>query len=132
MSYLLDTHTLMWSILERGKLSDKVRETLENVENTALVSCVSFWEISIKFSLGKLALSGLKPEELRDLSIETGFELISLSPQDCTTYHQLNTSFHKDPFDKMLIWQALRSKYILITKDTNIQQYEAVGLKTFW
>jgi len=132
MSYLLDTHTLIWSILERGKLSDKVRETLEDIENTALVSCVAFWEISIKFSLGKLALSGLKPEELRDLSIETGFELISLSPQDCATYHQLNTSFHKDPFDRMLIWQALKHNHILITKDTDITKYKSVGLKTFW
>lgn len=132
MSFLLDTHTLIWSILEKGKLSSKVSRTLEDTEKTIFVSCVSFWEISIKFSLGKLSLLGLKPEGLADLSAEIGYELLSLSPHDCTTYHQLNASFHKDPFDRMLIWQALRHDYFLVTKDTNINHYEATGLKTFW
>ncbi|MGI4022390.1 MAG: type II toxin-antitoxin system VapC family toxin [Janthinobacterium lividum] len=132
MSYLLDTHTLIWSILDRGKLSQQVIETLEDTENPIFVSAVSLWEISIKFSLGKLELSGVKPEELLDLIIKTGYELISISPHDCVTNYQLSSTFHKDPFDKILIWQAIKHNYILITKDDYIKQYKSAGLRTFW
>lgn len=132
MSYLLDTHTLIWSILDKSKLSQKVTEAIEDIENTILVSSVSLWEISIKFSLGKLQLSGIKPEELLDVTIKTGYELISISPQDCATSHQLSPTFHRDPFDRMLIWQAIKQDLILVTKDSTIIQYHSAGLKTLW
>ena len=132
MNYLLDTHTLIWALTENKKLSKTVKAVLENTENEVYVSAVSFWEISLKYALGKLSLEGMKPEELLELTIQTGFKLISISPNECTGFYHLNNLIHKDPFDRMLIWQALQNKYILITKDSNIKQYESIGLKTFW
>ncbi len=132
MNYLLDTHTLIWALTENKKLSKTVKAVLENTENEIYVSAVSFWEISLKYALRKLSLEGMKPEKLLELTIQTGFKPFSISPEECTGFYQLNTLIHKDPFDRMLIWQALRHKYVLITKDNNITLYESIGLKTFW
>ncbi len=58
MSYLVDTHTLIWAVCSPGKLSPEVRLLLKNPNENILVSPVSFWEISLKYSLGKLYLEG--------------------------------------------------------------------------
>lgn len=132
MSYLLDTHALVWSVTEKKRLSSKVRNILEDPENTVLVSAVSFWEVSLKFSLSKLSLQGFSPEELPGLAAQTGFELIPLAPAECATYHQLADTCHKDPFDRMLIWQAIRQNLTLVSKDTQMTRYRSAGLKVLW
>lgn len=132
MNYLLDTHTFIWSIAEREKLSSTVRQILDNNDNSIFVSAITFWEISLKFSLGKLNIKGVLPSELPRLSSETGFKLLSLSPDESATNHKLALTNHKDPFDRMLIWQAIWRDYVLITKDKNTGQYHAFGLRTLW
>ena len=59
---------MIWSLMDVGKLSDKVREIIENQENTILVSAVTFWEISLKVSLNKLNFQGVKPEDFSKFS----------------------------------------------------------------
>jgi PIN domain nuclease of toxin-antitoxin system len=132
MNYLLDTHVVIWSVLDRSKLSQQVITELENSENRVFVSSLSFWEIALKFSSGKLRLNGVLPEKLPELLTEIGFEFISLSPTDASSYNKLTVSYHKDPFDKMLIWQAIQQNLILVTKDDRIKQYSSAGLKTIW
>ena len=88
MNYLLDTHTLIWSITEKSKLSPLVIQILEDANNSIFVSAVNLWEISLKYSLGKLKLEGVLPEELPKLIHQTGFELISLSADEAATFHQ--------------------------------------------
>jgi len=132
MSFLLDTHTLLWSLTEKRKLSAKAKETLENPGNTILVSAISFWEISLKFSIGKLKLEGVLPQELPQLAQETGFKLIPVTSSEAATYHLLTTTSHRDPFDKMLIWQAIRLNLIFISKDKNMTRYAKEGLKILW
>jgi PIN domain nuclease of toxin-antitoxin system len=133
MNYLLDTHTLLWAITEKRKLSALVRQTLENTDNTILVSAISFWEITLKFSIKKLDISGFLPEDLPELSTKSGFDLIPLSPAESASYHHLPTyGQHKDPFDRMLIWQAIQQGLILISKDENMKQYTSDGLKLIW
>lgn len=132
MIYLLDTHVLLWSIMDTGKLSDLVKEIIENPENTILVSSISLWEISLKFSLRKFDLKGVKPEDFPKLIQEIGFELILMQPDEISTYHLLKGEWHRDPFDRMLIWQAIKRKVVLISKDEHIAKYANEGLKVVW
>ena len=132
MNYLLDTHTFIWSVTEKSKLSPLVRQTLENTNNSIFVSAVNLWEISLKFSLEKLKLRGVLPKDLPKLTLQTGFQLISLSADEAATFHQLSITSHKDPFDRMLAWQAIQRNLILISKDESLLQYREAGLKTLW
>jgi PIN domain nuclease of toxin-antitoxin system len=132
MIYLLDTHALLWCIVDSKKLSSVARKIIEDQENTILVSAISFWEISLKYTLGKLDLLGISPNELPKLASDMGFELINLSPDEAASYNQLSENWHKDPFDKMLIWQAIKLDVSLISKDENVTKYTSMGLKVIW
>lgn len=132
MSYLLDTHVLLWAISERKKLSAPVRAILDDINNTIFVSSISFWEIALKFSINKLNITGVLPDEVPGLSLEMGFQLISLNSDESASYHKLTITAHKDMFDRMLIWQAIQRNLIFISKDDSIAQYSSVGLKTLW
>lgn len=68
MTYLLDSHAFVWSIIDPSKLSSKARLTIEDNEQSILVSVVSFWELSLKYALGKLHLQGVLPEEFPALA----------------------------------------------------------------
>lgn len=59
-------------------------------------------------------------------------EVLPLEPDSCATYHQLPPGFHKDPFDRMLIWLAIRKGYILIGEDQVLGEYESIGLSVVW
>jgi len=88
------------------------------------------WEISLKYSLGKLELGGTNPSELYDTLLETGFEVADIDNQLLATYYQLPKKVdHRDPFDRLLIWQAISNGYTLITQDNKIEQYRANGLQ---
>jgi PIN domain nuclease of toxin-antitoxin system len=132
MDYLLDTHTLIWAITDKGKLSPVVRRTLENSDNTIFVSSVVFWEIALKFSIGKLDLQGISSEEFPKLSLKMGFQLIPLSADESASYCKLIITPHKDLFDRMLIWQAIQRNLTFISKDDSIAQYGKAGLKILW
>ena len=132
MDYLIDTHTLIWAITDTSKLSHKVKELLEAEENSIYVSSVCFWEVALKFSLGKLELNGVIPSQMPLLAKNHGFEFLPLSPEDASTYHQLVSTHHKDPFDRMLIWQAIRQNLIVVTKDPKFENYGDQGLKVVW
>jgi len=132
MSFLMDTHTLIWAFLYPHKLSLKATEVLENTEFDVYASVINYWEISIKVERGKLDLEGFIPTDLPNLSKNMGLKIIDLNPSDSSTFFKLNKSYHRDPFDRMLIWQAMNNHFTLITKDPEIKQYEQVGLKTYW
>jgi PIN domain nuclease of toxin-antitoxin system len=132
MIYLLDTHVLIWSLMYSSKLSNNCLEILKNKKNTIFVSTISFWEISLKHSLNKLEILRLMPDALPELVIEAGYELLPLLPEDVANYHQLDAAWHRDPFDRMLIWQAIQKNIILISKDENINKYQSAGLKVVW
>ena len=132
MTYLIDTHVLIWTIIDSDKLSATSREIIENQENRILVSTLSFWEISLKYSLHKMELKGILPNEFPNFAREIGFELIPLLPDTVSNYHQLQKNWHKDPFDKMLIWQAIQLNVAIISKDENFSKYKSSGLKVVW
>lgn len=132
MTYLLDTHTFIWAVTEPRKLSEKARQILADGQNDILVSAVSFWEIAIKSSIHKLVLNGFTPEDFPKAASDTGFRLLDLTPAVTSTYHRLPATYHKDPFDRMLIWQALLGDFYLISKDENVSKYSSEGLQISW
>lgn len=130
MIYLLDTHYVLWSLFEPERINESVRSILENSSDTKLISGVNLWEISLKYSLGKLELGGANPSEVLEKLLQAGFEIAELDTQLFATYYQLSRKDnHRDPFDRMLIWQAIAGGYTLITHDEKIEQYRSDGLK---
>lgn len=132
MKALLDTHTFLWAAMSPEKLSAKARSAIREPANDVAISTVSFWEISLKFALGKLSLKGCTPEDLVPLTLEMGIAVATPTPTECATFHKLPKLAHKDPFDRMLIWQCLQRDCALIGHDGAFHEYEALGLKTIW
>jgi PIN domain nuclease of toxin-antitoxin system len=131
--YLLDTHSFLWSVDETEKLSQLAFEIILNPENTIHVSSITFWEISVKMALKKLSLKNYTSLELLKIAQDSmKFTLLPLSPMEAATFYQLPPTQHKDPFDRMLIWQAISQDCILISKDSQFAIYSEYGLKTLW
>ncbi|MEM7798861.1 MAG: type II toxin-antitoxin system VapC family toxin [Chloroflexota bacterium] len=130
MIYLLDTHYVLWSLYQPDKIVDSIRQILENDIDTKLLSGVNLWEISLKYSLGKLDLGGMKPKDILDHLLTAGFTVAELESHLLATYYQLpRKEDHRDPFDRLLIWQAISNDYTLLTHDQAIEQYRADGLQ---
>ena len=129
MNYLMDTHIFLWALFEPKKISAKARKILHSQENSVFISAISFWEISLKHTLGKLELQGISPRELPDLASQIHFDTLALSPEDGASFYQLPRIGHKDPFDRMIIWQALRNDMTLISKDKECPEYQKLGLR---
>lgn len=132
MKYLLDTHTLLWTFFEDEQLSKKAADVIKNPENEIYVSVITFWEISLKYSIQKLVLKGISPDELPGKAKEVGIEVLELSEGDAASFHNLPKLKHKDPFDRLIIWQAIRQQLTLISKDKEFKKYAKHGLTMLW
>lgn len=130
MNYLLDTHSFLWSLFSSDKLSAKAKEIILNNENTIYVSVITFWEISLKFNLGKLKLRNVLPDALPDCAVKSGFEILNLSEKDAASFFKLPKISHSDPFDRLLIWQAIQSGITVITRDKDFKDYEKFGMSS--
>ncbi len=130
--YLLDTHVIIWLLLQKELVSKKVIDAIAIPSNRFYISTVSFWEITIKYSSGKLDLGKYAPIDILNFYKEYGFLVIDLVSKDAITYHQLETTHHRDPFDRMLIWQAIQNKMVLVSNDANMPFYKQDGLKLLW
>ena len=130
MKYLLDTHYLLWALFEPDAISRNVLAVLESEEDEKYITGINLWEISLKYSLGKLELNGLNPETISESAIEAGFTIIDPDFKTYSSYYKLpKKDDHKDPFDRLLIWYALNNELVLITKDRKVEQYIADGLR---
>jgi len=132
MRYLLDTHSLLWSAFSPRKLGKAGRAAILEPDNDILVSVVSFWEISLKYALGKIGLEGVSPEQLPGVAEDMGFAFLALAADAASSFHKLPVLRHKDPFDRMLIWQAIGEGLPIITKDPDFALYAGQGLKVIW
>ena len=128
MKYLVDTHILLWSFTNPGSLSEKVREIILNEDNVIFYSQFSLWEISIKFNLGKLVIKSLTPEQFYSELEDSFFECLLVNNRDLISFYKLPIE-HKDPFDRMLIWQCIQNKITFVSSDSKLQSYEKYGLK---
>ena len=130
MKYLLDTHYVLWSLLEPGKINEKIKEILEDPDKIKNISKISFWEISLKYKIGKLELNGITPEDILAGSQEAGFEIYNLSVEDIASSYKLPfIDNHQDPFDRLIIWQCMQNDLIMITADEKIKEYGKFNLK---
>jgi PIN domain nuclease of toxin-antitoxin system len=97
-----------------------------------VVSTVSLWELSLKQSLGKLEIDGATPEDLLASAESMGFTIQGPTPRECASFHALRKIGHKDPFDRMLIWQCINNGWSLLSKDSAMKPYRQLGLKLIW
>jgi PIN domain nuclease of toxin-antitoxin system len=121
---LLDTHALLWSLEGGDSFSAKARDTILDLSNEILVSAASAWEISIKRALGKLEA----PANLAEAIQDAGFLPRNIHFADCAQLGQL-PEHHRDPFDRMLVSQALVDGVPIVTCDAQIRLY---GVQTIW
>ena len=119
MKYLLDTHSLLWTIFEPDKLSAEAQEIILDRNNIICISIISLWEISIKQNIGRLNI----PDKFYEVVRQGGFEILSLTISQIEQYKTLPL-YHRDPFDRMLIVQAQQHKLIFITRDSEINKYD--------
>jgi PIN domain nuclease of toxin-antitoxin system len=132
MNILLNTHIFLWSLFTPDKLSQAVIREIKSPNNDVAVSVVTFWEISLKYALGKLELIGVNPEELPDFATQMNLEILPITAAEASTFHKLPRLSHKDPFDRIIIWQAIQRKMALMSKDRDFKAYHKFGLRTFW
>lgn len=125
MFNILETHALIFFAEGDPRLPARVRKLIE--KKKAVVSIATLWGISIKNSLDKLPLSEEFAQLLKFLELNS-IEIIGLQFQDLVEYHQLPL-IHRDPFDRILIAQSLRTGYPLATRDSEISKY---SIETLW
>lgn len=132
MNYLCDTHVFLWSIFSPHKISKKIRNILIEPENIKYLSIITIWKISLKYRLGKIDLKGITPEELLNIAKDSGFEFLNIEFEIIASFYKLPLSINKDPFDRMLVWQAINKNYWLLSKDQALSNYKEQGLKVIW
>lgn len=118
MSYLLDTHILIWWMADDSKLSVKASQLIKNPKNACFVSAVSAWEIAIKKALGKLKA----PDDLELALRQNNFVPLNITITHALTVGKL-PNYHSDPFDRMLITQAKLEDFTILTHDPIFKKY---------
>jgi PIN domain nuclease of toxin-antitoxin system len=118
MKFLLDTHALLWILSEDKRLSEDAKNEYLNRENTIFLSMASIWEMSIKISLNKLKLS-VVGNDIKLLRIESSH----IYPLQKLPF------YHRDPFDRLIICQAMYEKMPIISSDKNFDLY---SVKRIW
>ena len=130
MNYLVDTHYLIWCLFDPQKIEKHILAVFNNEDAVKYVSKISYWELSLKYSLGKLELTGITPEEFFREVKKAGFQTLDISEGDLVSSYQLPAiENHKDPFDRLLVWQCIKNNLTLITADKKISAYKQFGLK---
>lgn len=132
MNCLLDTHALLWTLFDPPRLGKKAGDCIRNPDVTVAVSVVSFWEISLKYATGKLHLDNITPDEFPEIVRQSGLTVLQLAELDAATFHRLPRMEHKDPFDRLIIWQAISRKLTLASRDRSLDDYKKLGLKVIW
>ena len=133
MDYLIDTDVFIWFMMEPEKISQKVLDIITNESNRICISPISFWEMAIKHQSKKLDLGKMNIIHLPHIAEQFDFELLTPEPYDYVSIAQVPyKENHHDPFDRMLIQQAIRNNLVLLSKDEKFQQYEENGLQLMW
>lgn len=123
MNLLLDTHVLLWALGAPKRLSAKSRAALVDTGNSLHVSAASAWEISIKASLGKLTLPGSVATWLLPAVEDLGAQWVVVTPQHAALVESL-PPHHRDPFDRVLIAQAISDGLTIVTADAAFASYD--------
>ncbi|MBE9062603.1 type II toxin-antitoxin system VapC family toxin [cf. Phormidesmis sp. LEGE 11477] len=121
MKFLIDTYAFLWYIQASDQLSPKAAGILEDPSQSLYFSIASLWEISIKMGLGKLTLDN-SFHELEALLSRLSIEILPVTFADTETYLRLPLH-HRDPFDRILVSQAMNCSLFIITADSAFNAY---------
>ena len=128
MQLLLDTHAFLWWLAGSEKLSQSARQAIADEANDVLVSAASAWEIATKHRLGKLQGAEMVAQDIAGTIASQGFEELAVSVDDAGRAGELPGPL-RDPFDRMLISQALARNLVLISIETPFDRY---GVRRLW
>jgi PIN domain nuclease of toxin-antitoxin system len=128
MKVLVDTHTFLWAFLHDHRLTSKAKQILRSDEHELVFSLVSLWEIAIKIKTGKLNTIGSSVAYIRDEMNAYGMELLPIRYEHILQLESL-PHHHSDPFDRLLIAQAITESLPILTGDKAFKDY---GVKLIW
>lgn len=121
MNLLLDTQVALWAITDSPKLGDKARALLLLPSAVIWVSTASIWEVAIKHSLGRGDMPVSAEEAIRYFR-ESGYQFLPIEPEHAATIERL-PPHHQDPFDRMLVAQAMTEPMRLLSRDAQLSAY---------
>lgn len=128
MRLLLDTHAFLWWLAGSKRLSGTARRAMADEANSILVSAASAWEIATKYRLGKLPDAEMVALDVASSIASQGFRGLGITVDDGDRAGRL-AGPHRDPFDRMLIAQALARDLVLVSNETVFDQY---GVQRLW
>ncbi len=128
MKLLLDTHSWLWFYLGDAQLSPVAQAAIVDPANTKFVSPASFWEIAIKVSLGKYTLNESYDDFIQHAILDNGFDILAIEPRHTAPLVTL-PYHHKDPFDRLMIAQAIVESLSIVGADTMFDNY---GVTRIW
>ena len=128
MRTLLDTHAFLWWISDSSRLSASARRVIEDETNTILVSAASTWEITTKHRIRKLARAEALALDVTGSIAGQGFEELAITVDDAARAGRL-PGLHRDPFDRVLIAQALARDMAIVSAD---RVFDGYGVRRLW
>lgn len=128
MRTLLDTHALLWWLVGSERLSRTAKQTISDESNDVLISAASAWEIATKYRLGKLPAAEVVARNFTGTIADQGFDELAITVEDAVRAGLLPGP-HRDPFDRMLIAQALARNLVLIS---NEECFDLYGVSRLW
>lgn len=128
MKLLLDTCSFIWTVTGSSEISEGIRDQICDPANDVLLSSVSAWEITLKRRLGRLDLPDVPERFLPGVRQQHGIESLGLD-EESTLYLSRLPDIHRDPFDRMLICQAIVHGLAIVTPDRLVSQYP---VRTIW
>ena len=128
MRLLLDTHALLWWVADSRRLSKAVHRAIANETNDVLVSAASAWEITTKHRLGRLPDADVVASDVAGAIVDQGFEGLPITVDDAARAGALPGP-HRDPFDRMLMAQALVRNLVLVSSESLFDRY---GVRRLW
>lgn len=128
MRLLLDTHVFLWWVNDAPELSAKARASIRKGQNECFLSVASAWEMAIKVSTGKLVLSQSVERFIPEQLAANGFRLLEIDFRHAARVESL-PFHHRDPFDRLLVAQAMSEKMAVVSADAALSDY---GIKRIW
>ena len=123
MNLLIDSHAFIWSYDEQHKLSKPALQAMSNPANSLFLSVASVWEIQIKIMIGKFKLQDTLSNVIAEQQQINGFQILPVELSHALYLENL-PPHHRDPFDRLLISQAIVANMILVSADANIAKYQ--------
>lgn len=127
MNLLLDTHVALWAITDDPKLPEHARKLIQAPKTTVWVSAASIWEIAIKHSLGR-GVMPVSAHEATQYFREAGYRLLNIEAEHAAAIENL-AGHHHDPFDRIIVAQALLEPMRLMTRDAVVARYSDTIIK---